>query len=278
MRTYMYAFLMAGGMLALSGAPSSIGIIRSNGEFKLNGAAVRGNSTLISGNSVESTTAKTVINVGPSEITLLPESRATLYSDHTLLQRGTTLLRGTSSHALEAGQLRIVPVSDNSLVEVGFDDRKLIRIAAHTGAAEVFTSSGELLASLSSGSGLTFGPASGGSSSGQASANAGIELKGKLVEKSRKYFVVMDGKTYEVSSRTVNLGKYVGKVIDVNGTIVATSTESTTVEVGSVSSAAAAKSSGLSGRAVVAIVAGMAAVGTVAGLAAVGSRKSISAP
>lgn len=274
----MYAFLMAGGMLALSGAPSSIGIIRSNGEFKLNGAAVRGNSTLISGNSVESTTAKTVINVGPSEITLLPESRATLYSDHTLLQRGTTLLRGTSSHALEAGQLRIVPVSDNSLVEVGFDDRKLIRIAAHTGAAEVFTSSGELLASLSSGSGLTFGPASGGSSSGQASANAGIELKGKLVEKSRKYFVVMDGKTYEVSSRTVNLGKYVGKVIDVNGTIVATSTESTTVEVGSVSSAAAAKSSGLSGRAVVAIVAGMAAVGTVAGLAAVGSRKSISAP
>lgn len=166
MRTFSCALLIAGCMFSLSGAPSSIGIVRSYGEFKVDGAAVSGNSTLMAGNVVETMAMNTTINLGATELTLMPESRAALYSDHTTLQRGTTLLRGASSHALEAGNLRIVPTSAHSLVEVGYSDRKLITISARTGAANVFTASGELVASLNPGSALAFEPTSGASGSG----------------------------------------------------------------------------------------------------------------
>jgi hypothetical protein len=74
-------------MCSLSGAPSSIGIVRSYGEFRVDGAAIRGNSTLMAGDVVETMAMNTTINLGATEVTLLPESRAALYADHTTLQR-----------------------------------------------------------------------------------------------------------------------------------------------------------------------------------------------
>jgi hypothetical protein len=277
LRTFWSAFLIAGCMFPASGASSSIGIVRSYGEFRVDGAAVRGNSTLVAGDVVETMAMNTTVNLGATEITLLPESRAALYSNHTTLQRGTTLLRGASSHALEAGNLRIVGTSPHSLVQVGYSDRKLITISAHAGAANVFTSSGELLASL------TFEPTSGtsGLGSGQATANAGATVKGKLTKKKGAYFVLSDdGKTYEITSTTVNLDQYVGKVVTAAGSVVSSSGGVTVVTVTSVSVAAVAAGAGLSGGAVTAIIVGGAAAGTLGGLAAAGSfsGKTVSVP
>jgi hypothetical protein len=283
LRTFWSAFLIAGCMFPASGAPSSIGIVRSYGEFRVDGAAVRGNSTLVAGDVVETMAMNTTVNLGATEITLLPESRAALYSNHTTLQRGTTLLRGASSHALEAGNLRIVGTSPHSLVQVGYSDRKLITISAHAGAANVFTSSGELLASLNPGGSLAFEPASGASGlgSGQATANAGATVKGKLTKKNGAYFVISDdGKTYEITSTTVNLDQYVGKVVTAAGSVVSSSGGVTVVTVASVSVASVAAGAGLSAGAVTAIVVGGAAAGTLGGLAAAGSfsGKSASVP
>lgn len=273
MRTFSYALLIAGCVFSLSAATSSIGIVRSYGDFRVDGAAVHGNSTLMAGDVVETMALNTTINVGATQVTLLPESRATLYSDRTTLQRGTSLLRGASSHAIEAGSLRIVPTSSHSLVEVGYNDRKLITISAHAGAANVFTSSGELLASLNPGSALAFEPSSGatGSASGQASASGDIKLKGLLIARDGKYFLSMGGKNYEVTSSTVNLASYAGKVIDMTGSIIKTTAELTVVSVGSVTVVAVAAGAGVSTAAIMAVVVGAAAVGTVGGFAAAGS-------
>jgi len=266
-------FLIAGCMCSLSGAPSSIGIVRSYGEFRVDGAAIRGNSTLMAGDVVETMAMNTTINLGATEVTLLPESRAALYADHTTLQRGTSLVRGTAPHALEAGSLRIFATSPHSLVEVGYSDQKLITISAHAGAANVFTSSGELLASLNPGGSVAFEPASGArsSGSGQATANAGVTVKGKLTKKNGEYFITEDGKTYEITSTTVNLDQYVGKVITAAGSVVSSSGGVTVVTVASVTVAAAVIAAGLSGAAITGIVVGGAAVGTVIGLAAAGT-------
>jgi hypothetical protein len=265
-------------MFLLSGASSSIGIVRSYGEFRVDGAAVRGNSTLMAGDVVETMAMNTTINLGATEVTLLPESRAALYNDHTTLQRGTTLVRGASSHALEAGSLRIVGTSLHSLLEVGYSDRKLITILSHAGAANVFTSSGELLASLNPGGSLAFGPASeaADSGSGQATANAGVTLKGKLTKKNGEYFLTDGGKTYQIMSSTVNLDQYVGKVITVAGSIVTSSGAVPVVTAASVTLVAVAAGAGLSAAAVTAIVVGGAAAGTIGGLAAAGSFSSSS--
>jgi len=282
-RTFWCAFLIAGCMISVSGAPSSIGIVRSYGEFRVDGAAVRGNSTLMAGDVVETMSMNTTINLGGTEVTLLPESRAALYADHTTLQRGTSLVRGTASHALEAGALRIFPTSPHSLVEVGYSDQKLITISAHAGAANVFTSSGELLASLNPGGSLAFEPASGASDSGsgQATANTGVTLKGKLTKKNGAYFLVSDdGKTYEITSTTVNLDQYVGKVISVAGSVVSSAAGVTTVSAASVTAAAVATGAGLSTGAITGIVIGVAAAATLGGLGAAGafSGKSASTP
>jgi len=111
MRIVAYVFLIAACLLPLCAAPAAIGIVRSYGEFRLDGAPVRGNGTLMSGDVVESMNMNTTVSLGPTDVILMPESRATLYADHTTLLRGSTLQRGVSSRALEAGNLRIVPLS-----------------------------------------------------------------------------------------------------------------------------------------------------------------------
>jgi len=273
-RIFSYALLVTGCIFSLSAASTSIGIVRSYGEFKVDGAAVRGNSTLIAGDVVESMVMNTTINLGATEVTMLPESRAALYSDHTTLQRGTTLLRGASTHALEAGNLRVVPSSAQSLVEVGYNDRKLITISTRVGAADVFTTSGELLASLSPGSALAFEPSAGkgagapGFGSGQASGSADITIKGELTSSNGKYYVTVGGKTYEITSTTVNLAQYVGKIISLTGSVAGT-----TVTVASVTVAGVALSAGL----ITVIAVGAATAGTLGGLAAAGTFSGPSA-
>jgi hypothetical protein len=277
-RTFSYAFMVCGCLFSLSAAQPSIGIVRSYGEFMVDWAAVRGNSTLVAGDVVEAMAMNTTITLGATEITLLPESRAALYGDHTMLQRGTTLLRGASSHALEAGNLKIVPTSAHSLVRVGYSDRKLITISARAGAADIFTASGELLASLNPGSALAFEPNSGasGSGSGQASAQTGFVLKGKLTKTGGKYFITVPGKSYEVTSTTVNLESYVGKVISVTAIVVSTAGGVTVVSVGSVTVVAAVFGAGLSSTVIADIVAVGAVAGTIGALGAAGTFRGAS--
>lgn len=273
MRILGCAILIAGCIFSASAGPSSIGIVRSYGEFRVDGAAVRGNSTLIAGDVVETMAMNTTINLGATEVTLLPESRAALYSNHTTLQRGTTLLRGASTHTLEAGNLRVVPTSEHSLVEVGYSDRKLVTISAHAGAANVFSTSGELLASVNPGGSLSFEPAAGGSGlgSGQATATTGLTLEGKLTKRGGKYFMSSGGKTYEITSTTVDLNQYVGKVVTATGSVASSTGGVAVVTASSVTAAAAVAGAGFSTVAVVAVGLGVAAAASVGGLAAAGT-------
>ena len=276
MRIFGCLLLACGCLLSLYGAPASIGIVRSYGEFRVDGAAVRGNSTLMAGDVVETMAMNTTVSLGHTELILLPESRAALYGDHTTLQRGSTLLRDASSHALEAGGLRIVPTSSHSLVEVGYGDRKQITVSAHAGAADVFTSSGELLASLNPGGALEFDPSSAasGSGSGQASASTGLTLTGKLTTSNGNYYVKMDGKTYQVTSTTVDLAKYVGKTITTTGSVVSATGGVTVVTVASVTASAVAAGAGFSSAVLTSVIVGAAAVGTIGGLGAAGAFSS----
>jgi hypothetical protein len=102
-----------------------------------------------------------------------------------------------------------------------------------------------------------------------------VTLKGKLTKKNGAYFLVSDdGKTYEITSSTVNLDQYVGKVISAAGSIVSSSGGVTVVTVGSVVVETGSK---LAGGMLAVVVVGGAAVGTVIGLAAAGTFSGTSA-
>jgi len=258
--------------MALFGSGSSIGVVRSYGEFKLDGASVRGNGTLVAGDVVESANLPATASLGGSEVTLLPSSRATLYKDHEVLQSGTTVLHG-SAYSAEAGGLRVVPVSGGAVLQVGYNGQSRVTVAAQQGGAEVFTASGELIASLNPGGALAFGPEAGmpsPSGAGQAGADTAVQIEGTLIAKNGQYYVTMNGKLYQVSSDTIKLAKYVGKTIKATASIVSSTGTTTVVTVGTVSIVGAA-AGGLGAGALGAIIGAGAAGGTLAGLAAAGT-------
>jgi hypothetical protein len=64
-------FLIAAGSLlaVVSGGPS-IGFVKSAGEFRVDGSAIRGNGTVFEGALVETTTARSVIQLAAPRLPL----------------------------------------------------------------------------------------------------------------------------------------------------------------------------------------------------------------
>ena len=49
----LISFVMTGCLVLLIAGPASIGVVQSTGEFRVDGSAIRGNSTLFEGSVVE---------------------------------------------------------------------------------------------------------------------------------------------------------------------------------------------------------------------------------
>src|SRR6266542_581316 len=149
--------LFAGGSLMLvSATPPSIGFVKSTGEFHVDGSAVRGNSTVFDGNLVETTAARSVIQLADAQVTLAPDSRARVYRDRTVLEKGSGLVKDGARHVIEAATLRISPSVRDSVVQIEVTGPSRVTVTARGGPAEVRNSSGVLAASLRPGMALAF--------------------------------------------------------------------------------------------------------------------------
>ena len=277
--------LLICGCFAVLGASSpSIGTVRSNGDFKVDGAALRGNSTLFEGNLVEAGQGRTFLDVAGAEVTLMPNARARVYHDRTVLEKGSGLVTGGREHIMEAVTLRISP-GTRSLLQVDITAPGRLAVAARTGGGEVRNASGILVASLTPGMALAFEP---------QSATPAVKISGTLVNNGGKYFVTDTTTKITVEVRGRDLAQYVGKRVDVSGTTTTATPAagaSQVVQIASIKVAAAAAGAGASGAgagagaaaagagaagglstaAIAAIVGGVAVTGTVAGLAATGT-------
>src|ERR1039457_5555477 len=90
---YMLSLAAFGSLLVVSAAAPSIGFVKSAGEFRVDGSAVRGNGNVFEGTLVETTAARSVIQLADTQITLAPDSRARIYRDHTVLEKGSGLVK-----------------------------------------------------------------------------------------------------------------------------------------------------------------------------------------
>ena len=278
---YVACLSIAGSLLVLSAA-SSIGFVKSTGEFRVDGVAVRGNGTVFEGNLVETATARSVIQLAGAEITLAPESRARVYRDRTVLEKGSGFVKDGSRHVIEAATLRIVPSVRDSVVQVEITSPTYVTVATRGGAAEVRNSSGVLTASLLPGMALAFNP--------QAAAAAAVKITGVIESRNGAFFL-----TDETTKVTVQLvesaevSKYAGREVEITGSSIpganpvgGASQVVSAVTVTPVNKrrkagaagaggAGAGAGAGLSGAAIGAIVGGVAAGGVVVGLAAAGT-------
>jgi hypothetical protein len=268
---------LAGLVFVAVGAPASIGFIKSTGEFRVDGSTIRQNSTVFDGNLVETTAARSVIELASIEIALSPDSRAKVFRDRTVLEKGTGVVKEAGNHVIEADTLRILPSAKDSVVQVDIVSPTSVTVSARSGAAEVRNASGVLVASVLPGMALAF--------DSQAGAATAFDVTGVEKLKDGKYFLTDDTTHVTVQLEGADLEKYVGKCVEVTGSIIPGATlaspasqliQVATIKAGSCrKGAAAVPAGGLSIGAKVAIIGGVAAAGTVAGLAAAGTFSGI---
>jgi hypothetical protein len=270
------SLLMTGGLLVLAAAPASIGIVKSTGQFRVNGSAIPGNGNLFEGDVVETAGARSIVQVGDSRFTLLPESRAHIFRDRTVLEKGSGLLVGALGRTVEAATLRITPAAKTSVIQVEISAPNRISVAARDGGAEVRNSSGVLVASLRSGMALAFEPQVG-------AATSALKLTGTIEAHDGTFFLTDTTTNVSYQLQGADLAKYVGKSVQITGSSVPGATAaagaSQVAEVATVqlSTAAAAAGGGavaavaVSHVAVVAIVGGVVVGGAAVGLAAAGT-------
>jgi hypothetical protein len=142
-------------LVSVAASPSSVGFVVSNGQAQVDGALVRGNSTLFQGSVVQAGSATSdLMFPGGSNLLLQPDSAVKVYREYAVLQRGGAIQRG--AHTLVADGLKVSSLSPQGAVFIDLQDRSHLKVAAQGGAAEVRNPAGVLVARLEPGKVLSF--------------------------------------------------------------------------------------------------------------------------
>jgi hypothetical protein len=137
--------------------PPSIGVASARGVFWLDNGRVSGNATLFDGAVLETAKATSDVSLGTGvQVLLGTESRCKLYRDRMVLEKGVSQIEAAGNYRVQAGQLRIVPVSAKSKGVVAIKSANLVEAAALTGGFRVMTANGVLIANLHPGRPLAF--------------------------------------------------------------------------------------------------------------------------
>jgi len=280
MRRYLSSLILGSCLCVAVAATGSIGVIRSSGDFRVDGSMMRGNGTVFDGNVIETTAAKSVVQLSAGQVTLAPESRAKVYRDRTVLEKGAGLLRDSDKHVFEAASLQVAPAGRDAVIQVDIQGPGRIAVAARSGSAFVRSASGILVAHLDPGMALAFEPQVGGSTA--------VKITGVVEQRNGLYFVT--DPTTHVTSQLLgsNLAQYVGKRVEITGSLVPGATPGAgatqvvqaagfkVLAAAGGAGGAAAGGAGVAGAhtATIAIIAGVAVGGTVVGLVSAGSFSS----
>lgn len=193
-------------LVNLPGATAFIGFARATADFRLDGAAV-GSGTVFEGDVVETGTSRCVIQLAEAQITLGPESRARVYGDRTVLERGAGLVTGCGRHVTEAGTLRIGGCARDAAVQVEIGDLGNVTAGARGGSVEVRNPAGRLVASL--GSGVTLGFTT------ESVAPDGVKMTG--VVEARNGTAFLTDVTTQVTVQVQDGVKYSGQKVEITG-------------------------------------------------------------
>ena len=282
-----FVLLIAGGFLfALVAVPPSIGVANSSGEFRVDGSAIQGNSTLFDGTVIETASARSVLRISGAQVTLLPDSRAKVYRDHAVIEKGSGIVAHAQHLRVEAASLRIAPSAGDAVVQVEKTGQGQVVVATEGGSAEVRTASGLLIASLNPHMALAFDT---GASGGQTAAAAGaVKLSGVVQTDGGLYFLTDSTTGVKVELRGDNLARYAGKTVTFSGSMIPGETPAAgasevvqvvTIDVVRSAAAAPAAAAGAGGHlapaALAAVIGGVAVTLTMVSLYSVGEFTSV---
>ena len=149
------ALVTSSCLVCVAASPSSIGIVVTSGQAQVDGAVVRGNSTLFQGSVVQAGSATSDLMLpGGSNLLLQPDSAVKVYREYAVLEHGAAVQRG--SNTLVANGLKVSSLSPQGAVFVAIQDGSRLSVAAQGGPAEVRNPAGDLVARLEPGKALSF--------------------------------------------------------------------------------------------------------------------------
>ena len=133
----------------LPAATRYIGIVTADGSFWVDSAGVSNHATVFEGSTIETQEASAKLQMtGGARILLDARSRAQVYPDHLVLEKGRGQLDNSAGYRIEARSLRILPVSLESRAIVSVRDAG-IEVGALTGDVQVKNAQGITVAQLS---------------------------------------------------------------------------------------------------------------------------------
>jgi hypothetical protein len=193
-------------------ASRPIGIITASGHFTLDRSQVWGNSTLFSGEKVETDTASSQATLRNGvTIQLASASSASVSENRLMLWKGIGQVSAPESYEIEAGGLAIRSAGGTGRLRVGWSAGGEIEVSALSGSARVAKAgTGVVLASIPAGRRMNFAM--------QAGAAGTVTRTGCLLYKDG-HFLMQDQNTQEVVELLgQNLAANLGNRVTVTGT------------------------------------------------------------
>jgi len=185
----------------------------TSGSVQVDGSRAPGTSAIFAGNliSSEDRPANLQYSDGTSGV-MNPGAIMAVYREHSVLQRGIALQRGIGKHPVLANGLRISGATPTATALIGVRDASYFEVAAKEGESDVWTSSGDLVARVEPGKTLNF-------TIGQAPAGTQPQEL-KLCGVLGANYLITDHSTYVTYQlQGAGLASFLGKTVQVTGTI-----------------------------------------------------------
>jgi len=208
----MYRLLLATVLIvAPAFSAGGIGVATASGHFTVERSRVYGNSTLFSGAVVETGNASSQLTLNNgAKLQLGVDSRARVFENKVVLERGTAQGAGPKGFEMEVRGLRIAGESPESKSFVTFADAKTVQVAALTGSVRVTDRTGMLMGSLLPGAAMKFNP--------QASGTAQT-YSGCLVYKEGRFLLQDEASSDLVEVLGAGLPANVGNRVTIAGVV-----------------------------------------------------------
>ncbi len=208
----LIALAVAAVLGAFGAAAPSIGVATTNGDFQIDRSNVSGNATILDGSVIETGTAGSELRLyRGTSMRLARDSRGKVFQSRLILERGAAQVDAPKGYAIDAAGLQ-VQTSPLSAVQVNLAGAGRVEVATMSGAVEVRNGTGMLLAQVLPGRALAF--------TVQASGAAAPEkLTGVLTERHGHYFLTDQTAGVRVELVGTDLGKLVGKLVEVTGAL-----------------------------------------------------------
>lgn len=199
---------MAAAAGILPAAPRYIGMVTSDGGLWVDSAAVSSHATLFEGSVLETEDATANLQfAGGVRVLLDGASRAHVFADHLLLEKGRSQLDHGAAFRIEALTMRVTPATPESRAVVSVRDSGAIEVGSLSGQVQVRNSLDMMVARVTPAHTVELRPDAGGAS-----------LATGCVSKMGKTFILEDDASgIIVELRGEKLDAYAGKRIQLTG-------------------------------------------------------------